>query len=157
MNLLPSKRQPRTASPSERGAASARYEYDNLACLPRTRSRQGRHRTGSSRMAWELPASPTCQPNGPASTRCSALLRSSGMFETSLWRRVAFRKDNPRVLPAPPEFRGVLARLVLMVCVGMATGQARRCDHPLGNCGGSRSRKNSSIRTPEFECLNSRP
>src|ERR1700688_2334819 len=28
-------------------------------------------------MGWELPASPTCQPNGPASTRCSALLRSS--------------------------------------------------------------------------------
>jgi hypothetical protein len=37
-------------------------------------------------MAWELPASPTCQPNGPASTKCSALLRNSGMFETSLWR-----------------------------------------------------------------------
>ena len=31
--------------------------------------------TGGSRMAWELPASPTCQPNGPASTTCSALLR----------------------------------------------------------------------------------
>jgi hypothetical protein len=38
---------------------------------------------GDSRMGWELPASPTCQPNGPASTRCSALLRSTGMSETS--------------------------------------------------------------------------
>src|SRR5262249_43716656 len=37
-------------------------------------------------MAWELPASPTCRPNGPASTRCSALLRNSGIFETRLWR-----------------------------------------------------------------------
>ena len=44
-------------------------------------------------MGWELPASPTCQPNGPASTRCSALLRSSGMFETSLWARPSIPQE----------------------------------------------------------------
>ena len=36
---------------------------------------------------WELPASATCQPNGPASTRCSALLRSAAMFETKALAR----------------------------------------------------------------------
>ena len=50
--------------------------------------------TGGSRMGWELPASPTCQPNGPASTRCSALLRSSGMFESSGAAVAPFRKDE---------------------------------------------------------------
>ena len=64
-------------------------------------------------MAWELPASPTCQPNGPASTRCSALLRSSGMFETNAlarpsrkdMRRPAAEGSRKKLLIMTPEFR----------------------------------------------------
>ena len=54
--------------------------------------------TGGSRMGWELPASPTCQPNGPASTRCSALPRSSGNVrnEGSGGAVAPFRKDVRR-------------------------------------------------------------
>jgi hypothetical protein len=49
-------------------------------------------------MGWELPASPTCQPNGPASTRCSALPRSSGNVrnEGSGGAVAPFRKDVRR-------------------------------------------------------------
>src|SRR2546422_9772507 len=37
-------------------------------------------------MAWELSASPTCLPNGPASTRCSGFPPNSCPFEPSLCR-----------------------------------------------------------------------
>src|SRR5262245_50086988 len=37
-------------------------------------------------MAWELSASPTCLPNGPASTRCSRFRPNSCPFEPSLCR-----------------------------------------------------------------------
>src|SRR6516162_7067020 len=37
-------------------------------------------------MAWELSASPTCLPNGPASTSCLGFQRNSSPFEPSLWR-----------------------------------------------------------------------
>src|SRR6266436_2031251 len=35
-------------------------------------------------MAWEWSASPTCLPNGPASTRCSGFRANSSPFEPSL-------------------------------------------------------------------------
>src|SRR5262245_24358169 len=37
-------------------------------------------------MAWELSASPTCPPNGPASTRCLGFGPNSRPFELSLCR-----------------------------------------------------------------------
>jgi hypothetical protein len=40
--------------------------------------------TDAFRMAWELSASPTCLPSGPASTRCSGFRRHSSPFEPSL-------------------------------------------------------------------------
>jgi hypothetical protein len=62
-------------------------EYDNHR-LPSSRPISSRPpSTDASRMGWDFTASPTCQPNGPASTRCSVLLRSSGMFGTSRGRR----------------------------------------------------------------------
>src|SRR5207253_3701557 len=42
---------------------------------------------GRSRTAWASSASPTCLPNGPASTRCSDFRRISSSFEPSLRRR----------------------------------------------------------------------
>src|SRR5262249_27079909 len=47
-------------------------------------------------MAWELSASPTCLPNGPASTRCSGFRCNSCPFEPSLCRTavsVAGKRD----------------------------------------------------------------
>ncbi len=52
-------------------------QHDDLARLPRARSRQGGHRRDVSRTAWVSPGSATCPPNGPASTRCSAFPRRS--------------------------------------------------------------------------------
>jgi hypothetical protein len=45
-------------------------------------------------MAWELSASPTCLPNGPASTRCSGFRPNSCPFELSLWRRRSLLPGN---------------------------------------------------------------
>ena len=62
-----------------------------------------------SRMAWALPVSPTCLPNGQGSTRCLAFRRTDPAFEPSLYQRQSpppgnaifqGRDKDPETVPA---------------------------------------------------------
>src|SRR5712692_2684578 len=66
-------------------------------------------------MAWEWPASATCLPNGPGSTRCSDFLRGSSAFEPRLCARGSLFPGNgisrPETKPPkrPPNYRAAVA------------------------------------------------
>src|SRR5262249_54057160 len=67
------------------GAASARSTWRSRS--PSSRPPSSRLQSMDAfRMAWELSASPTCLPNGPASIRCLGFRPNSCPFEPSLYR-----------------------------------------------------------------------
>ena len=72
-------------------------QYDDLARFPCPRSRQSGHRRAAP-LAWESPASATCRPNGPGSTRCSAFLRSRGHVR----KRVRMSRRKPGLIEERP-------------------------------------------------------
>ena len=73
------------------GCSIRKVNIDNLACLPRARPRQGCDQKDAFRMAWELSASPTCPPNGPANTGCSGCPRNSSTFSNRVLANCGLR------------------------------------------------------------------